>query len=337
MDKSGAGAFVYAKASGIIGKSFIGPRTDEIFSQNSLGDLWTLLFKTPAPMVPEVMLAQQIEEEAFNRFLKQYTYFINQYSEPHKILTAQLAVYEAENLKEVGAALCAGEKECPKLVDIGDFSKLNFKAWPDIAAITKNSEFAWYNHVPGIHEQQEMEFKIDSTVIRHLWEAIETTSGDEKQALLKLYKAEYIIKNIVWALRLRVHYQLGKDEIIPMLIRVTDGPVVEDPIASPVMEVLEMPLDDYEVWRRWKYSDLINPMMDNGTWTIDPSWIESKNKIRINKLALLVFHQNPMTVCSLIGWYKIKKFELSCIRTAVESLRLNIPAEVAKQTVGIAL
>lgn len=337
MDKSGAGAFVYAKASGIIGKSFIGPRAEEIFAQNNLEDLWTLLFKSPVPEVPEVLLAQKIEEEAFDRFLSQYTYFIKQYSTPHKILTAQLAVYEAEDLKEVGAALCAGEKECPKLVDLGEFSHLNFKAWPNIAEITKGTEFAWYDHVPGIHEQQEMEFKIDSTVIRHLWEAIETTSGDEKQALLKLYKTEYVIKNIVWALRLRVHYQLEKDDIIPMLIRVTDGPVMEDPIAAPVMEVLSMPLDDYEIWRRWKYSDLINPMMDNGTWKIDPSWIESKSKVKLNKLAMLVFHQNPMSVCALIGWYKIKKFELSCIRTAVESLRLSIPAEVAKETVGIAL
>lgn len=337
MDKSGAGAFVYAKASGIIGKSFIGPRAEEIFSERSLGDLWTLLFKTQPPAVPETILAQQIEEEAFNRFLNQYKYFIRQYSVPPKILTAQLAVYEAEDLEEVGAALCAGEKVCPKLVNLEEFSKLNFSAWPDIAAITAGTEFAWYDHVPGIHEQQQMEFKIDCTVIRHLWDAIESTKGEEKQALLKLYKSEYVIKNIVWALRLRVHYQMTKEQIIPMLIRVTDGPVRDDPIASPVMEVLDMPLDDYETWRHWKYSDLINPMMDNGTWTIDPSWIESKNKIRLNRLAMLVFHQNPMSVCALIGWYKIKKFELNCIRTAVESLRLSIPAQVAKQTVGIAL
>ena len=45
MDKSGAGSFIYAKASGIIGKSFVGPRAQYLFEQKSLSDLWTLLFQ----------------------------------------------------------------------------------------------------------------------------------------------------------------------------------------------------------------------------------------------------------------------------------------------------
>lgn len=337
MDWSGAGAFVYAKASGIIGKSFIGPRTAELYEQKSLSELWTLLFNSQAPLIPEVMLAQKIEEEAFSRFLNQYIYFINQYSKPEQILLAQLDVYEAENLKEVGAALCSGEKKCPPVVNLGNLANLNFDAWPDVSKITEKSEYAWYDHVPGIHEQQELEFKIDTQVVKNLWSGIEAFRGEEKDALLKLYKTEYIIKNIVWALRLRVHYDMSKEDILPKLIRVTEGPIQQDPIAAPVAEVLNMPLDDYEIWKKWKYSDLINPMMDNGVWTINPSWIENKNKIKVNNLAMLIFHQYPMSVTAIIGWYKIKKFELSCIRTAVESLRLNIPSEVAKETVGIAL
>lgn len=336
MERSGANAFVYAKASGIIGKSFIGPKAQVLFEQKKLGDLWTLLFNSPAPLIPEVLLAKELEAEALKRFLNQYIYFINQYSKPQQILIAQLNIYDAENLKEVAAALCSEENECPELVDLGKFSKLNYSAWPNIAAITRGSEFEWYNKVPDIHEQQQMEFKIDMQVIKNLWNAINATTGEDKAALLKLYKAEYVIKNIVWALRLRVHYQLEKEEIIPNLICVTGGSITNDPIAGPAIEVLDMPLDDYDVWRKWKYKELINPMMDNGIWKIDPSWIESMNKVRVNKLALRIFHQYPMSVSSLIGWYKIKKFELSCIRTAVESLRLAVAADVAKATVGIA-
>lgn len=336
MDFSGADEFVYAKASGIIGKSFIGSRSSELFEQKSLADLWTLLFHTPAPLVPEVVLAQQIESEAFSRFLKQYEYFINQYPKPHKILTAQLAIYEAENLKEMGAALCSGEKECPPLINLGNFATINPAAWPDIAAVTAKSEYAWYNHVPEIHEQQSMEFKLDMQIIKNLWQAIESSSGEEKEVLLKLYKCEYIIKNIVWALRLKVHFEMTNEEIIPKLIHVTDLPNSADPIAAPAIAVLDLPLDDYAAWTKWTYSELVNPIMDNGTWKIDPSWIESKNKVRVNKLALQVFHQYPMSVCSLIGWYKIKNFELSCIRTAVESIRLNVMSDAAKQAVGIA-
>lgn len=335
MDNSGAGSYVYAKASGILGKSFIGPRAAVLFEQKNLSELWTLLFKTPAPLVPEVLLAEQIEAEAFKRFISQYSYFIKQYSNPHKILTAQFAVYEAENLKEVGAALCAGEKDCPKIIDLGEFTDLNFKAWPDIQKITKDSKYSWYDHVPQIHEQQNLEFKIDMQVINMLWNATESTKGEEHEALKKLFLAEYSIKNIVWALRLKIHYQMSNEEILSKLIYVTDNKSAMDILAAGAIEVLDMPVDDYNVWRNWRYSELINPMMDNGVWTIDPTWIERKNKIRVNKLSLHMFHQNPMSISSLVGWYRIKKFELSCIRTAVESLRLSVSSDVAKSTVGI--
>ena len=67
MDKSGAAAYVYAKASGILARSFVGNRTQKLFEAKSLSELWTLVFKTEVPLVPEVMLAKQIEVEAQNR------------------------------------------------------------------------------------------------------------------------------------------------------------------------------------------------------------------------------------------------------------------------------
>ena len=42
-----------------------------------------------------------------------------------------------------------------------------------------------------------------------------------------------------------------------------------------------------------------------------------------------------MTDCSLLGWFKIKEYELSCIRTAVESIRLNINPEDAMKALNL--
>ena len=39
MDKTGAGAFVFAKANGILGKSFVGKRSQLLFNQKSLSEL----------------------------------------------------------------------------------------------------------------------------------------------------------------------------------------------------------------------------------------------------------------------------------------------------------
>ncbi|MBC6714191.1 V-type ATPase subunit [Treponema sp. Marseille-Q3903] len=335
MDRESAGAFVYAKASGILGHSFIGSRTHLLFEQKSLSGLWTMIFKTPVPIIPEVMLAEQIESEAFTKFISEYKYFVKCYDKPDPLLIDQLCIYEAENLKEVSDALSNGQKTPPALVDLEGMTKLDFTAWPDIAKITKDTPYSWYNRVPDVHEQQKMEFKLDLQVIRHLWNSVIQKKGEIREVLLKIYENEYTIKNIIWALRLRIYYKMAKEDIADKLIYVTDKPSSDDPIAGPALSVLDMPLDNYETWSNWKYKDLINPYVEGEPWEIDPTWIENRNRVVLNRLSLKVFHQYPMTECSLIGWYKIKKYELRCIRTAVESLRLNINASEAMSSVGI--
>lgn len=335
MDKAGADAFIYAKASGNLGKSYTGARTYRLFEQKSLNDLWTLLFNSTVPMVPEVMLANQIEEEAFNKFLHQYVDFINVYDKPDAVLVDQLCIYEAENLKEIAAALCKGETKIPQLKNLYNYQDLDIKAWPDIAGITKKSKFSWYNKVPSIHEQQKMEFTLDMQVIRHLWDSVQSVKDESGEALKALFLEEYVIRNIIWALRLRIYFKMKKEDIIPLLIYVTEKPSSLDPVTGPALKILDMPLDEPEVWENWKYKDLVNPHIPGEIWQIDPSWMERKSKVKLNKMAERIFHQYPMTTGSLIGWFKIKNYELNCIRTAVESLRLNINSDEAMSAIGI--
>ena len=335
MDKHGANAYIYSKASGILKKSFIGPRTHLLFETKSLSELWTLLFKSNAPNVPEVLLAEQIEHEAMSRFLKQYTNFISLYDKPNPVYLDQLCIYEAENLKEIAAALINNEPELPSHIDLGKYGKLNFAGWPDIAKITKDSDFSWYNQVPDVSKQQQMEMAIDLQVIRHLSESLHKTKGSSYKSLIKIYRNEYVIKNIVWALRLKIYYKYTNEEIIKKLIYVTDAPDHNDPIAGPAIKILDMPLDEYNVWSQWKYSRLLNTHTEGEVWMVDPSSIERKNRVRLNNIAYHIFHHYPMTDSCLICWYKIKNFELSCIRTAVERLKLNIDSAEAMRIIGL--
>ena len=335
MDKSGADAFVFAKANGILGKSFTNKRAYQLFSAKSLNELWTLLFRTQPPLVPEVMLSQEIEEKAFSDFINHYVNFIEAYDRPDPVLIDQLLLFEGENLKEIGAALCKEEQKLPKMIELGKYSSLNYKAWPDIKKITKGTAFSWYNKVPGIHEQQKFEFKIDIQVCRHLWESAQKEKGEARDALLDIYRQEFIIKNIVWVLRLRLYYNMKNEDIIQNLIYVTDKPGHSDPVASPALKILDWPLDEYEPWSNWKYASLVNPHVDGQVWQIDPIWIERRNRTEINRKANKLFHQFPSDSCALIGWYKMKNFELSCIRTAVESIRLNVNPEEALDAVGL--
>jgi len=334
MDKTGAGAYIFAKANGILGKSFTGKRAQKLFAAKSLGELWTLLFRSQPPMVPEVMLSQQIEEKAFSDFTNQFVNFISLYDKPEEVLKDQLLMYDGENLKELGAALCKGEPKCPAVISLKNYSSLNYAAWPDIKKITKGSPFSWYNKVPGIHEQQELDFKIDIQICRHLWDSAARQKGEAGEALLKLYRQEFIIKNIVWVLRLRLYYNMKAEDITKNLIYVTDKSGHSDPIAAPALKILDWPLDEYEVWSNWRYASLVNPYEPGTVWQIDPIWIEKRNRVEINRKAAMLFHQFPGEPASLIGWYKMKEFELSCIRTAVESIRLNVNPEEAMDAIG---
>ena len=346
MDKSGAEAFVYAKAAGLLRKSFINQKSSQLFEVNKIDDLWTLLFSSQPPALPEVLLAQEIENEALKRFLSQYINLLDQFDKPDPILIAQLSFYEAENLKEITAALCNGEHECPKLIPImdygnkstskGKYSKLNYSAWPDLKKITEGTEYAWLDSVPDSHSQQQIEFKIDLQCVQNLWKAISKTDADSKQALLDFYTEEYIIKNIVWVLRLKKYFRLGDEEIKQRLIYVTEAPDKDDPLAGPALRILDKNLEDYSQWENWKYDELLNPHVGGEVWQIEPSWIERKNLVRMNSLAQRLFHLHGMTSAALIGWFYIKDFELRCIRTAVESLRLNISHAEAMSAAGMA-
>lgn len=335
MDKTAAESYIYAKASGILGKSFIGDRASRLFEVKSLSELWSLIFGSTPPAIPEIMLAEEIEKQAFKKFISQYVYFIEKFDTPDSVLIDQLCIFEAENIKEVCSALSAGEQKCPELIDLGKYTRLNYKAWPDIKQITAGTPYAWYDHVATIHEQQKLEFKIDLQVIHNLWNSIQKTKGDVHDSLQKLYEREYSVKNIIWALRLKINYKMDNEKIIQNLLYVTDAPNAADPVAGPAIAILNKQLDNYAEWENWKYSELINPHVAGEVWSIDPTWMEGKNRIAINKMALLLFHQYPMTTSALIGWYKIKMFELSCIRTAVESLRMEINSQDAMKVVGV--
>ena len=335
MDSSAAKSYIYAKASGLIGKSFTGERTSLLFGVKTMGELWTLIFNTQPPLLPEVLLARQIETEAFNQLVKQYVYFINQFDRRQKILELPLRLFDSDNLKMVGAALCSGEKNCPQLSDLGSLSQFNFSAWPDIAKITAGSDYSWYNQVPDVHEQQKNDYRIDIQTVKTFWKELHTLSGEDFEILINLFKTEYILKNIVWALRLKINYQMPKEQIIQNLIYVTDAPGKDDPIAAPALAILDKETDVWEQWEGWRYASLLNPHTAGEVWNVDPGWIEGKGRIKFTKMARLAFHQNPMSVSSIIGWFKVKAFELSCIRTAVESLRLGISNEEAMNTVGI--
>lgn len=335
MDNQGALTFSYAKACGILGKSFVNSRANLLFEQNSLSDLWTLIFKTPVPLMPERLLAEEIEKQALNQLIKQFSFFISQFDKPDSILIEQFKIFEIENLKEIGDSLCSGETVCPPLVDLGKYSSLHTEFWPNLAKITKGTEFEWYNTVPRVHEQQQRDFALDLYLVKSYWKEINKFRGEEKEAHLKLFLDEYVIKNVIWALRLLVYYEMDSEEIVKNLFYVENLNEL-DPVAGPAIRALRKNPTVYSDWTNWEFADLLNPN-DAGEWKIDPVWIENKALQKRQKLADFVFRQYPMSSAALVAWFKLKRYELVCIKIAVESARLNINSQETLNSMGISV
>jgi len=146
----------------------------------------------------------------------------------------------------------------------------------------------------------------------------------------------YVMQNIVWALRLKVYYDMKKDEILTHLAYADDRHEASDPLAAPAIAILDKAVDTYADWKDWQYAPLLNPHEEGAVWKLDPRWMEDACKADINRRAERLFHRYPLTDVVLISWFKIKQHECDIIRTAAESIRLNVGAEEAMKIAGVA-
>jgi vacuolar-type H+-ATPase subunit C/Vma6 len=337
MEDSGASAYVYAKASALLSKMYIGPRAVKLFNVKSLPELWTFVFKTEVPLVPQTILGEMIEEEAEKWFIKQYISLVEIYENPNKLLTDLLLFYDIENLKEIGAALCSKERTMPHIIELNKFSVLNYKAWPDVAGITKGSPLSWYNNVPDEHAQQFIDARLDNQYVRMIWESVNEVSGDARDSVINFIRKDFVMMNIIWALRLKVYYEMPHDQILDHLAGAGGKACSGDPLSGPAVEILDKAVDSYADWENWKYAKMLNPHEEGVVWRIDPRWIENVYKAGMYRRAETMFHANPLSELALVAWFKIKQHECDIIRTAAEGIRLNVDSVEAKKFAGITI
>ncbi len=335
MDYAGASAYVYAKASGMLGKAFFGRNAAPLFAVKTLPELWELVFGTSAPLVPEVLLANQIETEAVGRFIRQYTHLIGMYARPSRFLTEMLRRYDVENLKELGASLSLGETKRPRIVDLGKYSALDYRAWPDVKRITRNSPFAWYDHVPAPAERQRLDYRLDLQEFQILWNSVNELPRGVREPLAGFFRTYYSLKNLVWGLRLRVYYSMGREEILDNLFYAGRRPCASDPLCGIVLKVLDKSTDSFSEWQDWQFARFLNPHEDGVIWKLDPQWVEQKIALEGIRRAVQLFHQYPMTDVAPAMFFMLKQQELNCIRTAVESIRLNADVKEAMFAAGV--
>ena len=280
MDFSAASSFVYAKASALLAKSFIGERAAKLFSAQSLRELYSLLFEDELPAVPEVLLSKEIETRAAQKFIGQYKNLLSEFENPSPILSAILSFYEYEN---------SGKS--------------------------------------GVEE--------DRRQIMALWQAVSSLRGNDREHLGRLYRMEISFKNILWALRLKVYYNFSNEEVLENLVYGDRRRSCSDVLVREAVSILGKDISSYDDWKSWRYSQYLNPHEDGVVWEIDPTWIERSLKNHLARAYRRFFHKDPMSVTSLVSWFRIKQYELDCIRAVAEGLRLGIESEHIMEVAGI--
>lgn len=282
LDKSAASSFVYAKASGLLAKSFVGENAIKLFSVQSLRELYTLLFNEDVPSIPEVMLAKEIEQKSEAIFITQYKNLLSEFDNPSPILSEILSFYE-------------------------------------------------YEHSDGLAKDEEK----DKQRIMSLWNAISTLKGSDRDNLLELYKMEISFKNILWVLRLKVYYKFTPEEILDNLVYAGERKRKDDILAREAVSIVKKDISSYDDWKTWKYASFLNPHEEGVIWEIDPTWIERSLKNHLAKAYRRFFHKDPMSVTSLVSWFRIKQYELDCIRSVAEGLRLGVESEKVMEVAGV--
>ncbi len=335
MERSGAQSYVYAKASGILARSFTGQRALSLFTVRSLAELWSLVLKTEVPAVPETLLAKRLEEEAGAKLVSEYKRLLNMYDRPDDVAVMLLRYFDYKNLKSLGAAAAMEQKERPRLRDITPYNILNYDAWPSIKKITADSPLSWYDKEPEISQQQFLDAKIDRQFVADLWNAAERLGVFERENVEKLILKKYAMRNMTWALRLKVFYKMSSEEILEHIMFLDSQAKKDDLLARDAIEILEKNPEHYEDWAKWKYARFLNAHEEGSVWTIDPGWVEDAAQKELIAKSARIFHSQPFTPVVLVSWFFIKVHELDHIRAAVEALRLNVEAESAMDAAGI--
>lgn len=335
MERSGAASYVNAKANGMLQKSFIGSRAVKLFSVHTLSELWSLLFSEELPSVPELLLAKEIEAKALQSFIGQYKKLLGMYNKPDAVALSLLQYYEYENLKNIGTALSKNAKEMPSFADITPYNILNYKAWPKLSKITEGTSLAWYNTVPQVHDIQALDNKLDLQYMRALWRSINQLPVSERSPVRSLILEEFVLKNILWVLRLKVYYSMNRNDILSRLAYESDEKAENDIFAAPAIGIIDKDVQKFDDWANWKYLDFLNPHEEGAVWSVDPCWVETYAHKTLQKKALSQFHRYPLTAMVLVSWFKIKQNEYDTICAAVETLRLGADAAQVMEMTGI--
>jgi len=319
--------YAYAKACGIIGKSFLGKRISSLTGLNSLNDLDRMIFPDYRSDLPGRELLLDLERRIIARTVRQILVITGSYANPPELIVRMLRAYEYSDLKTCIQYIAVGKKDLPPLCDIGSFRTVRFEAFPDIGAMLGNTEFEplLYESLKSIKAGMDtipVETKLDSMYYYGLIKCLSVLPAEDRLITQRILADEISLRNCGWALRLRVYYQKRTEDTIKYLMDVKlQGKNAS--LAQEAVESLNFPLDSKASWKGWKWEKLLNEDT-RSSWTADPRHFQNAASQYLYRLAMRGFRRSPMSASAIFCYMKLKQFEENLLTSIAEGLALGI-------------
>jgi vacuolar-type H+-ATPase subunit C/Vma6 len=344
----GERAYAYAKACGIIGKSFVGKRISLLGKLNALNEFGRLVFPKESYELPGKELLIELERRLLQRTTQHIISIIKSYANPPELLVRQLRSCEYADLKTCLHHIVAGKPIPATLCDLGSFGTVRFNAYPDLKAMVKGTEFAFIlskDFNAADFDLTALEAKLDLQYYTLLMKSLESLPSEDRVFAHRILAEEISLRNCVWALRLRTYFNktLQETQDYLMNLEIPECPSAEIPgdinhrfsfqrgpdsgkisLAQEAYESLYFQLDNRSAWKGWSWESLLNPEIPGENWSANPRFFQNAASRYIYRMALRCFRRMPFSINAEFCFIKLKQFEEDLLTSVAEGLGLGM-------------
>lgn len=322
-------AFILAKLYGILARSFVGRNYRDLLRVKKVTDLYDLLFPGERHESPPRALTLELEARIIRAGVDSMTYVLETLGKPVEILVHLLRRLEYQTVKTLIRGMVHGKAEPVLAWDLGPYAGIRLDANGDHEKAIKASTYAWV--LPHVRTKPLaiVENMLDTEYYSRLLALARALPAADRTGILRLVRLEMTLANVVWALRLRFFFGFTWENARDLMI-----PGLGDSPRRAVSRAFEIQPDSIEEWRKWRFAWLVEDQFSESFQAPDPIRAARHAELLLYTRAHQLFHQNPFTLTPLFAYFKLKEYETSLLKTAVEAIWLSIPEQDLLALVG---
>ncbi len=337
-------SFILAKIYGMLARTYVGANFRDILRLRKVQDLYDRLFPGERAEKPEHQLTADLETRVAQAGIASMTYVLDSLGDPPEILVHILRSFEYQGVKSllrtaalprVGEGQPMAASSGPRggqvgalAPDLGRYGTVDFASIGSVEAL-EATPYAWVVPLLATTPAARVENMIDQQYYRRLLELTRALPRKDRAGVSRLVGMEIALADAVWALRLRFAFGLDAEKARELLV-----PGLLDADRRAVEQAFDIPADSIEGWRKWRFGWLVEDQLSESFKAPDPVRAEQKATRRLYAKAHHLFHQDPFTLTPLVAFFKLKKYEVAFLNTAVEALRLSVSEQDVLALVG---